>query len=194
VVPDLEVIAREYLRALEDVTSGRTSRSADYHWMKLELIDQLSREESGGEMARFLTKEEVSNIDFVRSRIGTELDELLAERKNPRSSTRRLAGKSIGQILEFIRNKGVEVAAGVIGGARARKSVRVGRFRDSGEVHRWMYDRYSLPKLLKDVGYSDPRVCAATESRIDGFGRYQLDVVNGRVRKPDSLFVEAVKP
>jgi hypothetical protein len=36
-------------------------------------------------------------------------------------------------------------------------------------------------------------VVAAGESRIPHFGDYRLDVVDGRIRKPDSLFMEAVR-
>jgi hypothetical protein len=38
------------------------------------------------------------------------------------------------------------------------------------------------------------RRCTAFESMMDRFDSYHLDVVNGEVRKPDSLFMEAVKP
>lgn len=35
-------------------------------------------------------------------------------------------------------------------------------------------------------------VCSPDVSRIPGFAAYELDVVNGEVRKPDSLFMEGV--
>ena len=57
-----------------------------------------------------------------------------------------------------------------------------------------MYDRVSLASLLGELGFVDVRVCQAHESRIDSFDDYQLDRDGERVRKPDSLFVEAVKP
>jgi hypothetical protein len=57
-----------------------------------------------------------------------------------------------------------------------------------------MYDRVSLSHLLAAVGFRQISVCAAEESRIENFAGYQLDSVEGRVRKPDSLFMEALKP
>jgi hypothetical protein len=57
-----------------------------------------------------------------------------------------------------------------------------------------MYDRYSLAQLLKEVGFHSPRVCAAAESAIPNFARFQLDTEpDGSVRKPDSLFMEATR-
>ena len=58
-----------------------------------------------------------------------------------------------------------------------------------------MYDRFSLRRLLTETGFIEAAVTAASESRIAGFAAYGLDVEpSGRVRKPDSLFVEARKP
>jgi hypothetical protein len=57
-----------------------------------------------------------------------------------------------------------------------------------------MYDRVSLKRLLEECGFTHVRVCTAYESRIEGFASYGLDIVDGRVRKPDSLFMEAIKP
>ena len=56
-----------------------------------------------------------------------------------------------------------------------------------------MYDRYSLATLLDKVGFSDIKICSPFESTIENWDLYQLDVVNGEVRKPDSLFIEARK-
>lgn len=73
------------------------------------------------------------------------------------------------------------------------EAFREALFRSSGEVHRWMYDSFSLGRLMRKYGFSDTYSCAATESRIPGFVSYNLDTVNGKVRKPDSLFMEGIK-
>ena len=67
-------------------------------------------------------------------------------------------------------------------------------FRNSGEVHRWMYDRYSLSRLLTESGFINIQICQADESSIPDFNTYELDTCQGKVRKPDSLFIEATKP
>jgi len=56
-----------------------------------------------------------------------------------------------------------------------------------------MYDRYSLKKILEDVGFKDIHVKSAFESIIPEWKSFNLDGSNGIVRKPDSLYVEAIK-
>jgi len=56
-----------------------------------------------------------------------------------------------------------------------------------------MYDRFSLNRLLENTGFNEIKVCTANESHIPDFNIYQLDVVNGKVRKPESIFFEALK-
>jgi hypothetical protein len=71
----------------------------------------------------------------------------------------------------------------------------VGRFRLGGEVHQWVYDRYSLAKVLREVGFIEPLVQTATTSGIRGWGGYSLDTLpGGEVIKPDLFFMEARKP
>lgn len=193
VVPDLENIVREYLRLLEKVVAGKEDRVLDYHWMKLELIDQLVRDHSGGEMGRYLRQGRIPNREFVRSRIGTELDAIIGERCERSSLWQRLKAKPMTEVLGQLRNSAAGAVLRLIGGAQACRSLEIGRFRLSGEVHRWMHDRYSLPRLLEENGFSEARVCRPTESGIEGFNNYSLDVVDGDARKPDSLFVEALK-
>ena len=77
----------------------------------------------------------------------------------------------------------------------ARTAEEIGRFRLGGEVHKWMWDRVSLTRLLLSAGFTEVRVCPATESAIAGFAGYHLDAdAGGRTRKPDSLFIEARRP
>ncbi len=72
--------------------------------------------------------------------------------------------------------------------------LRLGRFRRGGEVHLWMYDRHSLSELLCAAGFRDPEVVTAAASRIPDWANYHLDTEpDGRVYKPDSLFVESAK-
>lgn len=74
------------------------------------------------------------------------------------------------------------------------EAYRLGRFRMGGEVHQWMYDRYSLEQLMLSVGLKDPRQESALTSRISGWTDVPLDVLPDRtVRKPDSLFMEALR-
>jgi len=62
-----------------------------------------------------------------------------------------------------------------------------------GELHRWMYDSFSLARLLEKHGFEQIAECTAFTSRIPHFETYQLDTLDGKIRKPDSLFMEASK-
>ena len=69
----------------------------------------------------------------------------------------------------------------------------VARFRDSGEVHQWMYDDYSLKRLLEEQGFNSAVRKTASESYIKDWASYSLDTEpDGSVYKPDSLYMEAI--
>lgn len=65
----------------------------------------------------------------------------------------------------------------------------------ASELHRWMYDRHSLARLLEEAGFREPREEAADTSRVAGWARFHLDTnPDGSVYKPESLFMEAIRP
>jgi predicted SAM-dependent methyltransferase len=163
VTPDLEGIVRNYLVSLEAAQLGEPGADARYEWMVVELLDQLVRHESGGEMLKLWCRDELPAEDFIAERVGTEY-----------WRARR-------------HFKGRPIPKSALDDAEA-----VGRFRLSGEVHQWMYDRYSLARLLAECGFASIRLCEAGESSIEGFPQYGLDTEpDGSIYKPDSFFVEA---
>lgn len=167
-VPDLEGIARAYLRELEGVDAGIPGASMRRSWMVLELLDQVARHRGGGEMLRWWARDPVPEEAFILQRVGMEASGAIAMLKRDRAPA--LAGDP-------------------------SDPAEVGRFRLGGEVHRWMYDRVSLAELLVDTGFDAPTKIAATQSTIPGFAGYGLDVdASGKIRKPDSLFMEAERP
>ena len=194
VVPDLEMIARNYLHCLEEVISGNLSTESNYDWMILELLDQGIRELPGGEMGKFMLNSQLSNQEFILSRIGNEAKYYWESASIERSFQEKIKNKTIRQLLKKIRVKIAESFVRVIAGKEAKVAFQKGIFRQSGEVHRWMYDCFSLQRLLTEIGFIDIRCCRADESKIPNFNDYQLDSINGVVRKPDSLFMEGLKP
>ena len=77
---------------------------------------------------------------------------------------------------------------------QANHDLEAGRFRNGGEIHQWMYDEYSLGTLLKGAGFENIQRKSAYESQIPHWEEHMaLDVEDGKVRKPDSLFLEATK-
>ncbi|MFG0261469.1 MAG: class I SAM-dependent methyltransferase [Novipirellula sp. JB048] len=190
VVPDLEQITRTYLQELDRALDHQPLGADNHHWMTLELLDQCSRHQSGGEMLRYLQRDSINNWDFVKSRVGHEavlIRQSLEKKKatpeptvTPSTLKQRMTSL-LKRMLPKQRNQRCE-------------HEQIGRFRTSGEVHRWMYDRFSLTQLLKQTGFTNATITNAFTSAIPDWESYQyLDIENGETRKPDSLFMEARK-
>jgi predicted SAM-dependent methyltransferase len=199
VVPDLENIARNYIHFFEQSVIGIDEAIPNYDWMMLELYDQVVRKISGGEMAKYLRTSNLPNKDYIRLRIGCELDAILCPQTDIVSQPfwRKIKSLKPSQISKVIRNFRSSLARKLlvlIAGAEAGLAFDEGLFRRSGEIHRWMYDKFSLHRLLSQSRFTGIQVCQADESLIPNFNEYCLDTFNGQVRKPDSLFMEGVKP
>jgi len=174
VVPDLEQIARVYLSIVEAAKRGDAAAAQKYDWIVIELFDQMVRSAPGGEMLRYWKQNPMPAEDFVIERVGSEVLNVLSVLRN--------AGQSPGAQPD-------EACTAIT------DPLEVGKFRLSGEVHQWMYDEFSLARLLQNTGFCDIRRRAANESAIEDFNRFLLDIEpDGSVRKPESLFLEARKP
>jgi predicted SAM-dependent methyltransferase len=175
-VPDLEQIARLYLDLLEKALQDDKEAQKRYDWIMLEVFDQMVRNQPGGEMLNYWKQNPMPAESFVIERLGSEVLNALAVLRNPANS---------GPTPEPEAGLGFE---------EELNANQIGQFRLSGEIHQWMYDRYSLGALLRDAGFQNIRVCQADESDIPNFNSYRLDIeADGSVRKPDSLFMEAQK-
>lgn len=194
VVPDLEGIVRAYLYTLEHVLSTTEGDELSYDWIVLELLDQMVRSASEGEMGPFIKKCPLEARAFISARIGKEANRFWVDEQGQRSTLMRLFKMSPLWFIGKIRFWLICGFAWLLGGRRGIRSGREGWLRTSGEVHRWMYDRFSLGRLLREARFSEIAVCAPDVSRIPGFAAYELDVIDGVVRKPDSLFMEGVCP
>lgn len=165
VVPDLETIAKLYLKYLKKAEGGCASGEARYDWMLLELMDQLTRHEPGGEMLRHWQQPNIGEKDFIIERLGEEVRPHLREKPTAENSSNVEPNEK-----------------------------KIGAFRLSGEVHRWMYDKFSLDRLLKSVGFKHVDSLPADQSHLQNWQSYLLDTTKeGDTRKPDSLFMEARK-
>ena len=56
-----------------------------------------------------------------------------------------------------------------------------------------MYDRFSLGRLLQNIGFESLEVQTAFDSNITDWKTFELDAIGEDIRKPDSLFMEAIK-
>lgn len=192
VVPDLEQISRLYLLALENSVIGNIDWQQNYDWIMLELFDQASRNFPGGNMLQYLEKDKLSNKDFIISRIGEEARNIFnsttVDKYQFTKNSIYLA--RFRKIPLFFR----KIMTKCLLGDQDYRALQIGRFRTSGEVHYWMYDRYSLHQLLKSVGFRDINIKNAFESAIYNWQEFKLDTnAEGIVYKPDSLFMEAKK-
>jgi predicted SAM-dependent methyltransferase len=196
-VPDLEGMVRLYLCALERALEGDKTWRQNYEWMMIELYDQTTRERSGGAMLEYLTQKPIPNLEFVCQRTGAEARSIMKIRT---SCSGQLNGndlpvesfaKRLRQLAAGIRARCLRVALG----RNDYLALEMGRFRMSGEVHHWNYDRYSLALVLERSGFCRPRVVGPAESSIPHWPDYNLDTEpDGSVYKPHSLYVEATKP
>jgi len=73
------------------------------------------------------------------------------------------------------------------------KAIR-GNISRRGELLRWHYDEYSMGAMLRDAGFEDVRPAGASDSRIEGWNDYHLDInEDGGLHKEGALYMEAVK-
>lgn len=167
-VPDLENIARAYLKTLEETRTGKEGAEKRHQWMLVEMLDQLTRTASGGEMLAWWREHPVPQREFIEIRLGEEA-------RSGMESARHFRPAPAG------RRPALEPANP--------------EFSGSGELHRWMYDQVSLSGLLESAGFT--RITRQTHdaslSAEPSIRELDSDA-EGNVRKPDSLFMEAVKP
>jgi SAM-dependent methyltransferase len=196
-VPDLEAICRLYLSKLAAATDGDAAAAYDYDWMLLELLDQIVREKSGGGMQDYLSQDLLPNEAFVYERIGEEgraLVQLLRQPSIGDDGWSATLGRRLVERLRSLPDAGRRCLSRALLNVRDRRALQIGRFRLSGEAHQWMYDRYSLARLLSEAGFVDPHLQEASTSQIPDWASYNLDALpDGRVAKPDLFFMEALK-
>lgn len=170
-VPDLENIVRAYVAALDAAIACPADNDAQerHTWMQIELLDQMTRTVSGGEMLEWWKQRPVPQKEFIIGRLGEEARRGMKSVENaspPQASECRTALEAV--VPDFITG---------------------------GELHRWMYDRVSLAALLKKSGFVS--VCPQnfdTSHNADVLA-HGLDAdADGGIRKPDSLFMEGIKP
>ena len=195
VVPDLEKIARLYLKALEESVSGSEQWQHNYKWLMLEMYDQTVRETPGGGITDYFREPSLPNPEFVEERMGAEPIRRLKEILKNGQARPTLTGLAlIRKHLSRFRARAKEAALHRLLPAKDYRSLVLGRFRNSGEIHKWMYDRYSLAQSLQDAGFAEVRECRALDSAIPGWADFHLDTQpDGQSYKPDSLYLEAIK-
>jgi hypothetical protein len=125
----------------------------DYEWIMLELYDQTVRNESGGFMKSYLMQEHLPNEDYVYTRIGTEaqkLRKMLISKED--ASNRSLRSGQFNRLRKYLSVSNYKKKLkNLLLSDFDRKALAIGTFRIGGEIHQWMYDRYSLSVALRNV-------------------------------------------
>lgn len=197
VVPDLENIVNEYIKHLNENIRNPSSQSvANYDWILLEMYDQTVRNYSGGQMAEFLQQPELINEKYIIDRIGyvgrSIRDSYLATENSIQPTSNLI------EVMKKVKSAGIrriiKYIIGRISSSISSEAKRIGSFRLGGQIHMWMYDRFSLSRLLKEVGFVEIEIKTPYESSIPEWDKYELDVKDGAVFDPTSLFMEARKP
>lgn len=192
-IPDLEQIVLNYIKYLNESLNGIPGADQKYNWTMLELFDQVVRSNSGGEMIDYIKDSSKKNDAFLLERNGYEVKRIMdmfrsTEKEKPSTPPTYSLSSKLKNIPIRIKGKVIRILLG-----NDYSAYQAGVFRSKGEIHQWMYDRYSLKRLLEEIGFKDVQLKTAFVSSITDWEKFNLDGTNGIVRKPDSLFVEAVK-
>jgi predicted SAM-dependent methyltransferase len=185
VTPDLQGQATEYLNNLQVILRSPEDEAARlrYDWIRMEMLDQLNRHTSGGDMVKLL------------DRSGKDLREYLWERMG-RSGKNLIPQDSQTDIKPSLKERLRRLKRYVMSSINylTPESLRIGRFRLSGEVHLCMYDEYLFADLLETAGFREIAKLSAKESKIPNWNLTRLDCDSeGYPDGEVSLFMEAVK-
>jgi predicted SAM-dependent methyltransferase len=195
-VPDLEDAAREYLKNISRCEAGEKGAIHDLEWSHIELYDQIAREDRNGEFGKYMNRNNLPNKEYVIQRMG-----LLAQKafqfieENRRKEEARFSRKVAKKLkrifaLEFYRNQILRIVLG----PKDWKNLKVGRARNAGEVHKWMYDRITLGEILRETGFLNIAVRSSAESSWMPWAEQNLDEdENGTPVHGNSIYIEAVK-
>lgn len=185
VLPDLENLCRAYLSYRDHAEHHK----ADF--VVLELLDQFSRRQTGGELGRYYQrlkadpKVNFSCMAFVRERNGEDF-----MTRPPTSSSLYVI---LQRLLAFLERLWIRAVIQMLPRAFREQNVSLASI---GECHQWLYDIHSMQQLLRASGFVAIERCTASTSRYPDFPFYPLDLAaDGLPRKGDeSMYVEALKP
>lgn len=189
VVPDLENLAREYLKHRDAGSDGRAK------FLVLELIDQSVRLIPGGQLGRFYDSPRVSSSEFssdmatfVKERVGEEI--YAEERIGSSNRSRRIRSSTV---LRYLMKMWILLCIRLLPRAFREQNVSLA---EVGERHQWLWDLEQLKSELQQAGFVTVKRQSAAESFIENFPFEPLDIdSDGLPRKGESsMYVEAVKP
>ncbi len=201
VLPDLEGLIREYIKWLDTNLANPTDENeTPYLWTLLQMFDQGTRNQGGGEMLTFVQQDKISNEAFVREMGGGVIQGLIDYfRAHPEERNRTFQPDSrstFRKVLSLLKpgNYKAKLQALVLS-PEEQEYLAIGKFRKGGEIHYWMYDRYSLGRLMSKKGFTNVKQHSPKTSDIGDWGSFHLDIAkDGTIRDGYSLYMEGQKP
>jgi SAM-dependent methyltransferase len=187
--PDLEEIAEEYLRQLKQCWDDPADRNLiRFHWIKLQMLDQMVREKGGGDMMEAIHRGDF-DPEYAKERFEDVFNEFLPA--STEQGTGPPSPKALHPVVRFIRRAVGRVYRTTLG-KRPAASVDPRR---TFEADKWLHDRLSLRLCMEACGFHRYRVKDFRSSDIPGWDRFRLDTSRlGDHPLEPSLFVEAHRP
>lgn len=187
VTPDLEEMAMSYLKYLKRLgDSPERITKNKYDWLRIEIFDQIVRDKSGGDTHDFINNADQETRDFLINRLGLSGKNLF---ENNTTSKNNFSLNKFFNKFHKIPKKFLELLRSYM----LPKTFKIGIFRKSGEIHRYLHDEFSLSHLLKSIGFESITRVNPIVSSINDWSQYNLDKVDGIIDGPRCLYVEARK-
>jgi predicted SAM-dependent methyltransferase len=194
--PDLEEIINNYLNYLNKAIEGVENAEFRYDFTLLELIDQMVREKNGGALGELYKSGVCTDPDFVFERMSIRLKPSSKENaiSTHHPSKPATLKQNIKRAIKFFQLKNFKDLLYKLLLFSDYKYYKLGKFRYSGECHLWLYDRFSLKRLLDSSGFKTIAIKNAFESDIQNWSNINLDLnEDGTIYKPHSIFIEGTK-
>jgi predicted SAM-dependent methyltransferase len=188
--PDLEFHAAEYLRCLRaQVAAESFENYVRYRWAVYNLIDQCTREVSGGEMLEAINRGELVS-EHVKHMNGDLLRFLF-----PPSSPTSPPGPSPAREHDLTTSTiSLRRVARAIKGRLGKLMPRKPYLELTHERNLWLFDRISLARLFSCARFRDITITDHRMSAIPSWNRYNFDEsAFGSYPVEPSLYMEGAK-
>ena len=186
--PDLELLATDYLQRLhEQMAFASTENYARYRWAVCNLIDQCTREVSGGEMLEAIHRGEFTP-EHVKQ-VNGDLLNFLFPSTAPARPARLLSIESLKNPAVLLRR----LPKAILRRLRPRLSPK-SYLELTHERNLWLFDRISLGRLFSEAGFQSVAAMDHRTSRIAEWKRYNFDEsAFGHYPLEPSIYMEGIK-
>jgi ubiquinone/menaquinone biosynthesis C-methylase UbiE len=185
VLPNFENIAREYIKNIDE------GNLVYAEFNIVEMVDQCTRRESGGELTKWYSKTSTDNnlSSYIKSRTGYEIN---LNRNKPESFLVKFKNLSLIKIKFKSQLVFSQFMTSIL--PRWFQLNHVSKTA-TGEKHLWVYDFNSISNILKQAGFSSIIEKDSHNSLNSLFPVFPLDVnADNETRKgAESMYIEAIK-